>query len=166
MRRRFSLTIGSLLCSLALAPSLGAGRAHADLKRCAPAGIQAVRVRYAPPAKTAVAGVKVRLDYVRDAVTIPGMMDDADVKRRVTTVPAGVLSVPNDEDSDLIVGMVSTTSIPAGPLFTVDFDRCEGATITLEQFHCTIEEASDEHAKLVDGATCAVELIDQKEGEK
>jgi hypothetical protein len=134
---------------------------------CEPAGTRTVAVDFAAPAKIALAGLKIRLDYPTGVVSIPGFMDDNDVKGRVRNLPAGALGVPNDEDGDLIVGLVSTTAIPPGRLLTVEFDRCGGARApAAKQFRCQVQEASTEQAKLVDGVICAVTFLEDRGGSR
>jgi hypothetical protein len=147
----------------------GSARAEADAGRatpkwCEPAGKQTVAVALARHA-VGLAGIKLRLDYPRERVGIPGMNDDAAVKERVRGMPPSVLSVPNDEDGDLVVSMVSASTIDPGRLFTVEFDRCAATSApAIGDFHCEVEQASDEHAKLVDGAVCSVTLVNDKGG--
>lgn len=131
---------------------------------CEPTGIRTIAVELVAPPKTSLAGVKVRLDYPTEHLNLPGVMDDEYVRGRVGGVPPQVLSVPNDEDGDLIVGLVSTAAIPPGRIFTVAFDRCKGAPAPkANQFRCTIQEASNEEAQLVGGASCVVTILGDKE---
>lgn len=131
---------------------------------CEPTGIRTIAVELVAPPETPLAGVKVRLDYPRESVDLPGSMDDEYVRGRVGGIPPQVLSVPNDEDGNLIVGLVSTAVIPPGRIFTVAFDRCKGAPgPDAKGFRCTIEEASNEQAKLITGATCTVTVLGDKE---
>lgn len=140
-------------------------RAAAATPRCEPSGTLTVSVTLTPPAATPLAGVKVRLDYPAEAVAIPGAADADEVKARVRDMPSAALAVPNDEDDHLIVAMVATTPIPAGRIFTVELDRCAGSAVPkTAQFGCAVQEASDEQAKLVDGARCAVSPANDKEG--
>ena len=124
-------------------------------------------VHLTPAEGTELAGVKLRLDYSPTQVGIPGRGDDADVKGRVSGTPTGVLAQPNDEETHLIVALVSTAALPQGPIVTVDFDACRGAQpAAAARFACTVEQASNEEGQLVDGARCTVTLRDAKEGER
>jgi hypothetical protein len=155
--KRLTLLVGA--AGLTLMPP--AVRAAEPPLRCEPAGTQVVSVALA------LVGVKVRLDYPERAVGIPGTADGVEVKARVRDMPSGVLGVPNDEEGHLIVAMVATVPIPSGRILTVELDRCAGAPApAVERFGCTVEEASDETARLVDGARCTVTLVNDKEGTK
>lgn len=154
---------------MALVASAHAGLATAagGSNRCEPAGRSTVVVALAPPTSGPLAGVKIRLDYPEDAVAIPGRVDDADVKARVTDMPSGVLGVPNDEDDALVVALVSTAALPTGPVFTVALDACRGAkAAAADRFRCTVEQASNEKGELVDGARCTITLRAVPEGER
>lgn len=155
-----------ILSAAAIVAGAFATPAFAAADRCEPAGRRTVVVALTPPSG-GVAGVKIRLDYPEDAVAIPGHVDDADVKARVTDMPNGVLGVPNDEDDALVVALVSTSALPKGPVFTVALDACRGAKPAgPEGFRCTVEQASNEEGQLVDGARCTVTLRDAHEGER
>jgi hypothetical protein len=157
------LSIAALVAGAVATPVAAAGPAD----RCEPAGRRIVVVSLTPPASSGVAGVKIRLDYPEDAVAIPGHVDDTDVKTRVTDMPSGVLGVPNDEDDALVVALVSTTPLPAGPVFTVALDACRGARpAAADRFRCAVEQASNENGELVDGARCTITLRDAREGER
>jgi hypothetical protein len=158
---RIAFGAAALLAGVVATPVL----AVAD--RCEPAGKLTVVVALTPPATGGVAGVKIRLDYPEAAVAIPGHVDDADVKARVTDMPTGVLGVPNDEDDALVVALVSTSALPKGPVFTVALDACRGAKPAgPDGFRCTVEQASNEQGQMVDGARCTVTLRDVREGER
>jgi hypothetical protein len=126
---------------------------------CRDMGTLTVSVELVPPAGVGLTGVKVILDYPEDELKIPGFQNDARVKERVHLVPQGFMSVPNDTDTELILAVAGTHALPTGTLFTAEFDRCnKNGVISAKDFHCKVDQASDEHAKLVDGATCSVEL--------
>ncbi len=159
---RWRSAIASLTLAAAVVPLVSARSAATE---CEPAGRTTVVVELAPPAAVDLAGVKIRLDYPEAQVQIPGRVDDADVKARVTGWPAGVMGQPNDEDDALIVALVSTAAIPKGPIFTVAFDACRGAKPAVAAgFTCAVEQASDGPGKLVSGATCRVTIRNDKEG--
>jgi hypothetical protein len=124
---------------------------------CDPDGTMRVTVELAPPAGKTLAGVKVALDYPEQAVKIPGFEDQPDVKARVKNTPAGFLASVNDLDDQLVVALVGTSGLPAGPIFTVELDRCKGAPkATRKDFRCKVEQASTDKGVLVDGATCVI----------
>jgi len=154
--------IAGVVLLLAGVPRLADAGAAA---KCEPAGRRTVVVALTPPAGVGLAGVKVRLDYPEQQVALPGRVDDADVKARVTDMPAGALGQPNDEDDALVVALVSASPLPSGPIFTVAFDACRGAEVAgVERFRCTIEQASNEQGQLVSGAGCRVTLRKDTEG--
>jgi hypothetical protein len=152
----------TLLAAVVLVLSGNAARAADSSAVCNPGGTMTVVVDLKAPAGEPLAGVKVVLDYPEKAVRIPGFENRPEVQKRITRVPAGFFIAPNDTDTELIVSLAGTTALPDGAIFAVDFDRCARASIRAEDFHCKIEQASNTQAKLVDGATCAVEVMHAK----
>jgi hypothetical protein len=108
--------------------------------------------------------VKLALVYPA-SVAIPGGADDASVRERVTLVPAGFLSSPNDLDGRLVVAVAGTRALPPGPVLRVRLERCAGAPAPAEgELGCIVEEAADEtNALLREGVGCAVEWTRTKE---
>jgi hypothetical protein len=130
---------------------------------CEPVGAVDAIISVTPPADTHVVGLKLKLDYPA-AVDLPGDADEASVKARVKALPGGLMFSPNDTDGSMIVALVGTTPLAAGPLLEVQFDRCKGgAAPTAENFHCGIEQGSDDKGALLSkGVSCAVALQAQK----
>jgi len=164
----FRVAISALALLLALAPALTANAGMSITERrgpCEAGGTMRVSVALVPPPGKTLAGVKVNLDYPEQAVTLPGFMDQPEVKARVKEIPAGFLVSPNDLDDALVVALAGTSGLPAGRIFTVDFDRCRGVRkAAASDFHCKVEQASTETGVLVDGATCTVKDVGGETG--
>ena len=126
---------------------------------CVSDGRVKIAVKLTPPAGKDLAGVKVVVDYPEKSVGIPGIQNLPEVKERVADLPANFLSAPNDTDSELILGIAGTSVLPAGTIFTADFDRCKGAEVHATDFHCQVPDASTPKGELIDGATCQVEIV-------
>lgn len=144
----------STLCTLSLV-----GLSAAAPVGCEPDGDVPVAVSLHVPAGASLAGVKVTLDYPDKRVAIPGFTNAPEVQARITELPKDFLVAPNDTDGSLIVSLAGTTVLPAGQIFRVRFDRCKDSQpVQASDFHCKIDEASDQQARLVTGATCAVAI--------
>jgi hypothetical protein len=141
--------------------------AHAGAP-CEPIGAFDTVVSLQPPAGAQVVGLKLRLQYPSAGLDLPGDADEATVKERVRPLPGGLLYSPNDSDGTLIVALVGTTPIAAGPLLEVRFDRCKGApNPNGADLKCTVEQASDDKGGLIEkGVTCAVAPQARKENGK
>jgi hypothetical protein len=127
---------------------------------CESEGKMRVVVQLEPHAGQTLAGIKVNLGYPASAVDLPGSSYQPEIKSRVDGTPKGFLFEPNDLDDSLIVALVGTSGLPAGQIFTVDFDRCKGTPKPgVKDFRCTVEEASTDLGALVGGATCTVKLM-------
>jgi hypothetical protein len=123
-----------------------------------------IAVTLTPPPGKDLAGVKVVVDYPEASVGIPGFQSWPEVKARVADVPQGFLSAPNDTDEELIVGMAGSAVLPAGTIFSVDFDRCKNSPkVTAADFPCRVPEASTPQGELVDGAKCSAEITADSE---
>jgi hypothetical protein len=157
--RRHWLAAAALATAAAMPASLGGATAP-----CEPIGVVDAIISVTPPARTHVVGLKLQLDYP-SGVDVPGRADEASVKDRVRLLPGGLLYSPNDTDGSMIVALVGTTPIAAGPLFEVKFDRCKGAPApTAKDFHCGVEQGSDDQGGLLaTGLSCAVALQAHKE---
>jgi hypothetical protein len=163
------MAVGSMLflCTAFLALAWARAEAAERKGSCIPDGTMRVVVELKPGPGQTLAGVKVNLDYPEEAVKIPGSADQPEVKRRINGTPAGFLFSPNDLDDNLIVALVGTSGLPAGQIFTVDFDRCKDARKPIaKDFQCKIEEASTDRGVLVDGATCTVNLTSDEVAKK
>src|SRR5262245_227293 len=113
-------------------------------------------ISFTPPGVD-VAGVTVLVDYPEGQVSIPGSGNALSVKQSILNVPSGAFSSPNDLDFALREGVASTAALTPGPIFTIKFQDCQGATPpTPADFTCTVENASDPFGNNVDGVTCDV----------
>jgi hypothetical protein len=130
---------------------------------CDPIGVVNAVVSITPPKDTHVVGVKLKIDYPH-GLDLPGFADEPSVKQRVSVLPGGLLYSPNDTDESLIVALVGTTPIAAGPLLSVTLDRCKGAPApTAKDFRCDVEQGSDDKGGLLaKGIGCTVALEAQK----
>lgn len=118
-------------------------------------------VSFTPPAGVDLAGLTVFVRYPEATVRIPGRANEAAVQDRIGNLPDNTFSTPNDLDYALRVVVFSPDSspIPAGRLFTVQFDTCEGTTLPQAgEFHCHVESAADTSNTPVADAMCAVAL--------
>jgi hypothetical protein len=78
------------------------------------------------PPGMAATGATVRLGYASDLLSIPGMGSQRSVLDRVNPPPPPPLPfVVND--ADYAISVVVGRSTPIEELFTLTFDRCEGA---------------------------------------
>jgi len=101
--------------------------------------------------------VTVLVDYPEGQVSIPGSGNALSVKQSILNVPSGAFSSPNDLDFALREGVASTAALTPGPIFTIKFQDCQGATPpTPADFTCTVENASEPFGNNVDGVTCDV----------
>jgi len=130
---------------------------------CEPVGVVDAIISVTPPADTHVVGLKLQLDYPA-GVDLPGDADEASVKARVRPLPGALMFSTNDTDGSMVVALVGTTPLAAGPLLEVQFDRCKGQAVpTAKDFHCGIEQGSDDKGALLSkGVSCAVALQAQK----
>lgn len=105
-----------------------------------------------------VSGITVLLDYPEGQVSIPGTGADTNVRASITGLPSGTFGTPNDLDYELREVVASLSTIPAGSLFTVGFQDCQGAQPPdAGAFKCTIQDAVDSFGLPVVGVTCAVQ---------
>lgn len=115
-------------------------------------------------------GLHTRLSYPI-GLTIPGVLDDASVKERVTFLPvqtalaaghplASVILTYNDEDDRVQTLMTSLDSFADGPFVTITFDCVEGRTRPVaDDFPCAVAGATDTQFNEIFGqSTCHAEL--------
>ena len=136
--------------------------ANCQIRPCTAAGTTlSVDVSFTPPTGVDVAGITVFLRYPDGVVRIPGFANASSVLDRITNLPDNGFPTPNDLDYALRVVLFSVdgSPFPAGRLFTVQFDTCQGATPpAVSDFRCTVESAADANSNTVNGTTCAVTL--------
>lgn len=112
--------------------------------------------------ETDVGGMTVFLRYPDGKVRIPGSGNSAQVQNRILNLPENGFSTPNDQDYGLTMVIFSPDSSPLaqGRLFTVQFDRCEGAgAVAPSDFTCLVPNAADTEARPVSGVTCAAGAV-------
>jgi hypothetical protein len=109
---------------------------------------------------SAVGAASLLLDYPPDKVRLPSTGGGADVRSRVTDLTGGNLfdkGEPNNQDSNgdneadrLRLTLIATSGV-SGAVLRVDFDRCDGATVTTAaDYTCAVEAGS---AVAPDGVT-------------
>jgi cysteine-rich repeat protein len=103
-----------------------------------------------------VAGITVFVDYPEGMAIIPGSGGDA--TNYVTNLPGSAGASANDYDHAVQVAVADFASFPAGLLFNLDFETCDGATSTAGDFSCTVISAGDENLVPIPGVTCSVSI--------
>ena len=115
-------------------------------------------VNFTPPTGADVAGITVLVDYPEGKVAIAGSGADTSVRAAITNLPTGALGTPNDLDYAVREVVASFSPIPAGRLFTLTLQGCQGATPpAASEFGCRVEDAADQLGLPVDGVTCTVQ---------
>jgi cysteine-rich repeat protein len=136
--------------------------ANCRIAPCTASGAQiTAHVDFAPPAGVDLAGLTVFLRYPDGVVKIPGTASDPQVQNRITDLPDGTFSTPNDLDYALRLAIFTpdSSAIPIGRLFSVQFDGCQGAAPpSAADFSCRVEQAADTNSNTVSGVTCTVTL--------
>jgi hypothetical protein len=108
----------------------------------------------------AVSGINVFVDYPEGLVSIPGSGAVSTVRQRISNVPGGFLSSPNDLDYGLIeaLGTGGMSELPA-KIFTITFDACVGAAApSTADFVCVVKNAVDSQGSELSGVKCSVSL--------
>jgi len=126
------------------------------IQSCSPtASTRTFTVSFAGPANTAA--VQVLLDYPEGKISIPGSGSDSNVTGSISNTPPGALLVSNDLDYALIQSVTSLSALTPGPIFTVQVNDCQGATVpTAGEFTCTVTDAADTSFNTLTGVTCSV----------
>lgn len=108
----------------------------------------------APPGQSPT-GATVRLGYRSDILSIPGMASQASVLARIVApAPAPVPFIRNDQNYAVSVVLGRTSAITE--LFTVTFDRCQGAPApTADDLGCAIVGCAS-GGPPIEGCTCQV----------
>jgi cysteine-rich repeat protein len=121
-----------------------------------PGGDYTVQVNFAGSHN--VAGITVFLDYPEGQVIIPGSGGDQAVSDSITDLPGFAFGQANDLDHALIEALADTAAFPAGQLFNVHFQSCNGATPAANQFNCIVQSAGDADLNPISGVTCSVSV--------
>jgi hypothetical protein len=113
-------------------------------------------LRLIPPPGQSPTGATVRLGYHSGKLSIPGTGSVASVIGRVTApAPPPNPFIRNDQNYVLTVVLGRTT--PIDVLFTVTFDRCQGAPApTVDDLGCSIEGCAS-GGPPIEGCTCLVQ---------
>jgi hypothetical protein len=127
---------------------------------CKASGKLQVVVELQTPEAQPAGGLKMTLRYPTASVSLPGVGEVATVKARVKDLPAGFLASLNDQDGAFSVALASgTETAKTGKLFTVDFDRCEGAALpTPGDFACAIDDAVQDCGAPAGDVHCSVKF--------
>ncbi len=104
-----------------------------------------------PSSSTVVVG------YRSDLVSLPGSgQGQASVNARIKNLPSNSSRTTNDLDYALRVVVSRGAGVPAGRLFTIDFDTCQGTSApAFTQFGCTVEGCGGSTGT-VPGCACEV----------
>lgn len=125
---------------------------------CDPSAENSVwEVAFASDIGSSPTSVTILLAYRSDVISIPGSGFQPTVRQRVTVPPPPpFLFTPNDLDYALRVVLSRTNGLDQGLLFTVRFDRCEGAPVPdLADFSCSVEGCAGAGGT-IDGCACSV----------
>jgi hypothetical protein len=100
--------------------------------------------------------VTIVVGYKSNLVSLPGSTNASSVRMRVHNTPANTIVQVSDLDYALRVVLSRGGGLPAGRMFTVDFDSCQGApSATTAEFGCTIEGCGSASGPIA-GCSCAL----------
>jgi len=132
------------------------------IEECVPTGeTVTVVVDFDAPVGADVAALTTFLRYPDGVVRIPGSGNDAAVESRLTPLIGGLSATPNDLDYALryLVFSPEFAAITPGELYSLVFDRCEGAPApSISDFTCVVEDAADTQFNAVDGVFCSAQF--------
>jgi cysteine-rich repeat protein len=98
------------------------------------------------------------VSYPDGDVRIPGQGADASVFVRVTATNGTADATPNDLDYGVRVLMTDAFfPLGASPL-EIEFDICDGVSVTDADFDCWVEFVADTGANILRGVTCSVDV--------
>lgn len=146
--------------------------ANCFIAACTPVAgtVRQVTVSFTPPAGVEVAGLTLLMNYPEQKVFMPPggpqstissanfvpLYPSADVLLRgADLAPAG-----STGSGHAVRGlMADTEAVPAGPIFQLKFQDCQGAAAPLAgEFNCTVLNASDPSTNPLSGVTCSVTI--------
>lgn len=104
---------------------------------------------------SSVVGLTVFLRYGENAARIPGRANEQTVLDRVTNLPGSAFTAVNDLDYALRVVALSDAALPAGTLFTAEFDTCKKPAFKVSDLECVVEDAADASSNPISGVTCS-----------
>jgi cysteine-rich repeat protein len=129
-----------------------------------------VTVSFTPPQGIGIAALSLLLDYPEAKVFMPPPGPQATIgaanftpiypQSEVLTRAADLAPAGSTGSGHAVRGiMVDDSAVPSGPIFTLTFQECSGATPpTSGEFPCTVLDASDAAQNVVSGVTCFVTL--------
>jgi cysteine-rich repeat protein len=135
--------------------------ANCTVAACTPlAGTQRVAtVSFAPPPGTTVAGMTVLVNYPEGQVSIPGTGAISATSFVPLYPPSEVFIRGFDLDHAVRGVMADSAPVPAGAIFQLRFQDCDGAQPPLPgALTCVVLDASDEFTNPVAGVTCDVAI--------
>ena len=115
--------------------------------------LQEFAVQLQVPAGSNASAVSVLIGYRSNLVGLPSPAGP-----RVKNRPSGTSQLVNNLGYALrvLINAQAGSTIPDGPLFTVDFDSCQGSEpATPADFGCTVESCGSSFGP-IDGCTCSV----------
>jgi len=116
--------------------------------------LQTFKVSYDQPLGTVASLVQVRLGYKSNLVSLP-----AAAAARVHVIEPGTSRLVNDQNFAVLVTIseqVVGNFLTPGPIFTIDFDSCQGQpAATPADFGCTVLQCSSSFGDIT-GCTCTV----------
>jgi hypothetical protein len=117
------------------------------------APLQTVTVNLAVPGGQSVSGLGVLVAYRTSIVSLPS----SGLSSRVRNRPPNALVTTAGLGYALRVMLTPQSPIAPGRIFTVDFDRCQGAAApTAADFSCSVESCADSGGEAVNGCACSV----------
>jgi hypothetical protein len=112
-------------------------------------------VAFNAPEQAAVGTAVLRIAYRSDRLSLPGTGTAKTVQQRIASPQHAVMAF-NDLDYALRVVAGRSGALPMGQVFTVEFDRCDGApTPSPADLSCAVEACAGSTGP-VDGCTCSI----------
>jgi cysteine-rich repeat protein len=105
-----------------------------------------------------LSALTVFVSYPDGDVRIPGQGADGSVFARVTATNGTADATPNDLDYGVRVLMTDPFFPLGGAPLEIQFDICDGASVTDSDFDCWVEFVADDQAQILRGATCSVDV--------
>jgi hypothetical protein len=127
------------------------------MAECRPSdATQRVRVSVEAPAGIQVAGLVIAVSYPPDKLVIEGQGAAAG-RSAVSDTPEGTVTASEDRDGELRQVIAQAKALAAGPIFTVTFHRCDGASAPAPgEVSCRVIDASDPMSTKVPDVRCSV----------
>jgi len=120
--------------------------------------IRSALVDLSIPKDQTTSGLAVLIKYPTQAVTIPNISSDRAVAERVKSRPDKAIVAAHVNAGTIRVVLARSEVFPAGPLFSIDFDSCQGSSGPVAgDFACSVEGCANQYGA-VDGCTCSVRV--------